>query len=100
MFVHSVYFLLRTDLTAAQKRAFVNGLRDLSEIESVQVAFVGTPAATDRPIIDRNYSYALVLAFEDEAGHKAYQTDPVHDAFRDRCSGFWSDIRIFDCVTE
>jgi hypothetical protein len=100
MFVHSVYFRLRPDLTASQRRTFLDGLRDLSEIDTVQVAFIGTPAATDRTIVDRNYTHALVLAFEDDAGHDAYQTDPVHDAFRKNCGGFWSDLRIFDCVTE
>lgn len=98
MFLHSVYFWLRPDLGEADRRAFVQGLHSLTQIDSVEHGFFGAPASTDRPIIDRTYSYALVVVFRDAAGHDAYQAHPVHDVFRETCAGFWSDIRIYDCV--
>ena len=61
---------------------------------------VGTPAPTDRPIIDRSYSYALTAVFDDEAAHDRYQVHPVHDRFRDTCGTFWSRVLIYDSVTE
>ncbi len=60
--------------------------------------FVGVPADTDRPIIDRSYSYALVVMFRDAAGHDAYQVHPVHDRFREECAGFWRKVQIYDSV--
>jgi hypothetical protein len=57
------------------------------------------PAATDREIIDRSYSYALVVSFADEAGHEAYQVHPVHDRFREQCGGSWKKIVIYDAVS-
>ena len=98
MFVHCVYFWLRDDLTPDEERRFVDGLRSLVRIGSVKEGYTGTPASTDRPIIDRSYSYALVVVFEDQAAHDAYQEDPVHDAFRDTCSSLWTDVRIYDFV--
>jgi len=99
MFVHCVYFWLRDDLTEYERETFVEGVNSLTTINTVKHGFVGTPADTNRPIIDRSYSYALVAAFDDQDDHDAYQVDPVHDRFRDTCASFWSDVKIFDLVT-
>ena len=99
MFVHSVYFWLRPDLTEEEKEKFWAGARSLTEISSVRHGWVGTAAATDRPIIDRSYSCALVVVFDDEAGHDHYQTDPVHDRFREECAPYWSKVLIYDAIT-
>jgi hypothetical protein len=98
MFVHAVYFWLRNDLTPAQRRQFEEGLESLRHIEGVRYGFIGAPAATDRPVIERGYSRALTLIFDDQAAHDAYQDDPVHDRFRKECGGFWTTVRIFDSV--
>ena len=97
-FVHSVYFWLRPDLTTQQREAFVRGLEALRGIETVQHGWIGVPAGTDRPIIDRSYSYALTLAFADDAGQDAYQVHPVHDRFREQFGDFWTRVLIYDSV--
>lgn len=99
MFIHAVYFWLRDDLTPAERAQVVAGLHALRGIDLVQQGYVGVPAPTDRPVIDRSYSYALVLAFADQAAHDAYQVHPVHDRFRDECSRYWHTVRIYDSVT-
>ena len=99
MFVHSVYFWLRDDLSPADSAKFVDGIRSLTTIDVVQLGVIGTPAGTNREIIDRSYSYALVVTFPDEAAHDAYQVHPVHDAFRENCAGFWKKIVIYDAVS-
>ena len=100
MFVHAVYFWLRSDLTVAERAHFVSGLHSLRDIEHVHVGYVGQPAATDRPIIERGYSYALVLVFTDEAAHDEYQRHTVHERFRETCGSYWHQVRIFDSVSE
>lgn len=99
MFIHSVYFWLRQGLTSLEEQQFDAGVRSLREIEGVRGGYIGVPAATDRPVIERGYSRALVLVFEDEAGHDGYQEHPVHDRFRRDCARFWTEVRIFDVVT-
>jgi quinol monooxygenase YgiN len=99
MFVHAVYFWLRDDLGAGERDRFLAGLRSLRAIEHVHEGYIGAPAATDRAIIERGYSNALVLVFADEAAHDAYQTHPVHDRFREECGGFWHRVQIFDSVS-
>jgi len=98
MFVHSVYFWLKPDLTEEQRAKFWEGVRSLTTIESVRQGFAGLPASTDRPIIDRSYSCALIVIFDDAAGHDAYQVHPVHDKFREECAPFWSKVLIYDAV--
>ena len=98
MFVHAVYFWLRNDLSAAQLEQFDAGVRALRAIDVVHAGYIGAPAATDRPIIERGYSRALVLVFPDEKAHDAYQVHPVHDRFRAECSPLWTKVQIFDSV--
>jgi hypothetical protein len=100
MFIHSVYFWLKPELTEEESAKFWEGVNSLTTIKSVRHGFVGTPAATDRPIIDRSYSCALIIICDDDAGHEAYQVDPIHDRFREQCATFWSKVLIYDAVTE
>jgi hypothetical protein len=100
MFIHAVYFWLRPDLSLAERDKFAGGLRSLREIGHVRDGYIGRPAPTDRPVIERGYSRALVLVFPNQAAHDAYQTHPVHDRFREECGGFWTTLRIYDTITE
>ena len=99
MFVHSVYFWLRDDLSPTAKTTFIEGIRSLGRIETVEQSFIGVPAGTSREIIDQSYSYALVLGFADQAAHDAYQVHPVHDVFREQCGGSWNKIVIYDAIS-
>jgi len=95
MWVHSVYFLLKPGITGAEEQEFLRGVKSLTSIQSVRNGWYGKPASTDRPVIDRSYSYGLVILFEDLAGHDAYQIDPVHTAFRD-LHHLWTKVVIYD----
>jgi hypothetical protein len=100
MFVHAVYFWLREDLTPAERNTFAAGLRSLRAIGGVRHGYIGSAAPTDRPVIERGYSRALVLVFADQAAHDAYQAHPVHNRFRAECGGFWTAVRIYDSISE
>lgn len=96
MFVHSVYFWLRPDLTPEESTTFLRLASSLTEIDVVRHGFLGRPASTDRPVIERSYSYALTLVFEDRAGHDAYQPHPTHIRFAETCGSYWSKVIIYD----
>jgi hypothetical protein len=98
MFVHAVYFWLREGLSDDDRGRFLAGLRSLRALEGVRAGYIGVPAPTDRPVIERSYSHALVLVFADQAAHDVYQVHPVHDRFREECGTFWTTVRIFDSV--
>ncbi len=100
MFVHAVYFWLRENLTSDQQAKFVAGIESLRSIETVTQGWIGLPAPTDRPVIERGYSRALVLVFVDQRQHDIYQRHPIHDRFRAECSGFWTQVRIYDSIED
>ncbi len=100
MFVHAVYFWLKGNLTQQELLEFQEGLNSLATIESVQQCHIGIPAETDREVIDRSYSYALVVVFADQSAHDLYQSHPTHDSFRDNCASFWEKVQIYDSVGE
>ncbi len=95
MFVHTVYFWLKADITAEEKSAFVKGVTSLTTISSVKHGWVGVPADTDRPVIDRTYSYGLTVVFEDLAGHDVYQVHPIHKEFLE-LKHLWTQVKIYD----
>jgi len=95
MWVHSVYFWLKPEIRTAEEQEFLRGVESLTRIQSVRNGWYGKPASTDRPVIDRSYSYGLVILFDDLAGHDAYQIDPAHTAFRG-LHQLWTRVVIYD----
>ena len=100
MFIHSVYFWLADGLAEEDRAKFLEQARALTRIETVRHGWLGAPAPTDRPVIERGYSYALTVVFDDQKAHDAYQVHPVHDRFRDECGTFWNRVVIYDSVDD
>ena len=96
MFVHHVFFWMKEDITANDFETFENGVTTLPKIELVKFGDVGKPASTNRPIIERSYSYSLLLVFEDKSVHDEYQTHPIHLKFIEDCSHLWGRVLIYD----
>lgn len=97
MLVHAVYFWLKPDLTEAQRAEFRAGVDSLASIPSIEKAYIGPPAATEkRPVIDDSYSLALIVLCKDVAAQNAYQTDPIHLAFVEKCRTYWTRVQIYD----
>jgi hypothetical protein len=96
MFIHSVYFWLRDGADATERDALIDGLKALQDIKQVRHIWIGRPADTDRPVVERSYDVALVTVFDDKAGHDTYQDDPLHVDFVERHKGLWKRIQVFD----
>ena len=98
-FVHVVNFYLKPDLPAADVKKFEETLSSLGKIETLLMFNIGKPAKTDRPVIDKSYSYCMLTVFKDEAGHDIYQEHPLHLQFIEICNSFWEKVVIFDSET-
>lgn len=96
MFVHHVFFWMKDDFTSDALTKFENGVTTLPLIELVKFGDVGKPASTNRPIIERSYSYSLLLVFENKSAHDEYQTHPEHLKFIEDCSDLWNKVLIYD----
>ncbi|WP_026461740.1 Dabb family protein [Adhaeribacter aquaticus] len=99
MFVHHVFFWLKPDLATEDVQLFEKGVTSLKEVGIVKIADIGKPASTDRPVIDRSYSYSLLLVFDSLEDHDTYQVDPIHTKFVADCAHLWERVKIYDSET-
>lgn len=98
MFTHCVFFWLKEGTRVEDRAMFERGLASLTTVPGVFHGTFGVPAATDRPVIDRSYSYGLMVKFKDLATHDAYQVDPIHKQFLGSCSQLWTRVQVYDFV--
>ena len=98
MLTHCVFFWLKEGTTVGDKSLFERELASLVGIPGVLDGSFGVPASTDRPVVNRSYSYGLMVKFNDLAGHDAYQVDPIHKEFLKNCSHLWTQVQVYDFV--
>lgn len=98
-FVHHVYFWLKKPITRETRLKFENGLKKLVTIETIVGKHLGTPAATDRGVIDSTYSYSLLLTFKSKEDQDIYQTHPTHLKFIDECEELWEKVLVYDSIS-
>ena len=100
MFLHTVHFWLKPDLTDAERAAFIAGCRGLGESQHVAAIRVGVPAGTDREVVDNTWDVQLAVTFDGPGMHDAYQSadDPEHMGFIENFKTFWTKVLIYDSV--
>jgi len=100
LFLHTVHFWLKPDLTADQRTRFIAGCQAIAKSQHVAALRVGVPAGTDREVVDRTWDVQLVVEFEDRGMHDAYQSpdDPEHTKFVETFKTFWTKVLIYDSV--
>jgi hypothetical protein len=98
MFVHHVFFWLKDADSEEVKLKFRMALEKLVSIDTIRFKHVGTPASTNRPIIESSYTYSLLVAFDDQKGHDVYQEHPIHDEFREKYHEMWERVLIYDSI--
>lgn len=96
MFVHSVVFWLKKSLSKDERNYFEAEAKKLLAIESVAHGWVGTPAQTNREVIDSSYDYLLTIVNKNYEDQMAYQVDPIHDTFKENCAKFFEKVVIYD----
>lgn len=99
-FAHTVYFWLVDPEDQAKNKAFEESLlKFLHSSEDISTYHVGRPADTDRPIIDRSYTYSLLTTFASQAAHDRYQEDAAHKLFIKESESLWTRVQIYDSVS-
>lgn len=98
-FYHNVYFWLHNPESIEDRNFFEASLKKLlSNSLYVKSYHIGVPAATDRPVIDRSYTYAAVMSFANAADQDAYQIEDVHLTFISESKHLWTKVVIYDSV--
>ena len=98
MFVHHVLFYIKNADSEADDAKLLEGLNKLAKCPTIKLAHIGTPAETDRAVIERTYAYSWLCFFDSPVDEEAYQTDPIHDDFRDNYAHLWDKVVIYDSV--
>lgn len=98
VFVHHVLFYMPAAASPADQAKLLEGLQQLQTIAAIKLSHIGTPAETDRAVIDRTYTYSWLCFFESAADEQLYQQHPLHDAFRQDYAHYWDKVVIYDAV--
>jgi hypothetical protein len=99
MFVHTVFFWLKTGTSEEAKAQLVRDCREyLGKVPSVKQLMVGVPAMTPREVVDNSYGVGLTVVLEDSKGHDVYQEHSLHKVFIERNKMHWERVQIYDYV--
>src|SRR5471030_2423593 len=94
-FVYHVHFWLKDK---AEKQRLIDGLQTLIPISHVRDIHIGVPAETFRSVVDRSYDVSLLIFFDNQAEHDAYQVDPIHDVFVAKYVPLCAKVVVMDAV--
>ncbi|GAB3996205.1 hypothetical protein GCM10028807_38410 [Spirosoma daeguense] len=98
LFVHHVLFYLKNAGNEADKAKLLEGLNKLAKCPTIKLVNIGTPAATNREVIERSYTYSWLCFFDSPTDEEAYQKHPIHDEFRNNYAHLWEKVVIFDSI--
>lgn len=98
MFVHHVYFWMNPGATDADRQQLATGIRSLTSIETIKMNHIGTPADTNRDVIDRSYDFSWLAIFDTPEDQEIYQLHPVHLKFVEDCRHLWQRVVVYDAI--
>jgi hypothetical protein len=98
MLIHHVFFTMHADATDSDRTELRNGLESLQAIPDIKYWHIGVPAPTDRPVIDRSYTYSWLLMFENAEQEEVYQNHTIHHAFINKCKHLWVKVVVYDSI--
>lgn len=98
MLLHNVYFWIKEDVSAADKKKFEQGIRDfISAVKEIHKAEIGIPAPTeDREVVDHSFAYSIFVWFKSIENHNVYQEHAAHKKFIDDFSSLWESVKVYD----
>ena len=85
MFSHVVIFWTKPELSNAADELVAGMEKYLQPIPGVLSFHVGRMVKSHRDVVDQSYQVALNLVFPDKATQDAYQVDPLHLEFVEKC---------------
>ncbi len=97
-FMHVVFFWLKQD-DRESKEKFLTELHNfIDHVDMIRTKHIGTPADTNREVIDNTYSFSLILSFDSKKEHDIYQEHSLHKTFIENASSLWEKVQVYDSV--
>ncbi|AXT58617.1 Dabb family protein [Aquimarina sp. AD1] len=98
-FVHSVYIWLNNPDNPEERQLFEKSLiKFLNTSKYAKTNFVGTPAGTDREVVDNTYTYSIIVTFSSKEEQDLYQKEEAHLLFIKEASSLWNKVQIYDTI--
>ncbi len=94
-FLHIVFIWLKNPEQDLQK-VLASTEEFVKKVPSVKSYHIGTPASTNRPIVDNSYSFCLTVGFDDLEGHDLYQTHAAHVQYVENTKPLWNKVLVYD----
>ncbi|WP_080238706.1 Dabb family protein [Spirosoma rigui] len=98
MFVHHVYFYLKNKGSEADKAKLLEGLNKLAKVPTIKFVHIGSPATTDRSVIEKGYAVSWLCFFNNLEDEEIYQKHPIHLKFVEDYSALWEKVIVYDSV--
>ncbi len=98
LFVHHVYFFLKNPNNEADNTKLLEGLEKLSKVPTIRMVHIGSPASTNRSVIERGYSVSWLCFFDNLEEQEIYQKHPIHLKFVEDYSHLWEKVIVYDSV--
>lgn len=96
-FIHTVYFWLKEPDNEVSREKFVKSLSTFIDNSAfIQSKHLGTPADTNREVIDNSYTYCLVATFNSKEDQDKYQAEAGHLKFIEESKDLWEKIIVYD----
>jgi len=98
-FRHVVYFWLNEPDNIEKNRLFLKNLKEFIEgMDNIIDPYIGSPADTNRDVVDNTYQYCLNLGFANKAQHDIYQDHHLHKLFIEKSVHLWKRVVVYDSV--
>ena len=97
-FIHHVYFWLKNLDSSEDRAKLITGLKALAKVPEIQHHYIGTPASTNRGVIDTSYAVSWLCFFENLDEQQVYQVHTIHLKFIEDCSHLWEKVIVYDSV--
>ena len=97
-FIHTVFFWLLDNKPETAKK-FLKELRIfIDNVDLIKTKHIGSPAETNREVIDSTWSYSLILSVESKKEHDLYQAHKLHKTFIENASSLWTKVQVYDSI--
>jgi hypothetical protein len=95
-FVHVVFFWLVDDSKKTQEKFLSELSLFIDNVDLIQTKHIGSPADTNREVIESTWSYSLILSFNSKKEHDLYQEHQLHKDFIKNASSLWKKVQVYD----
>ncbi len=81
------------------RESFLKELRTfIDNVDLMKTKHIGTPADTNREVIDSSWSYSLILSFDSKKEQDLYQEHQLHKNFIENASSLWTKVQVYDSI--